>query len=570
MNKLFSTIPTAQSIVALCAAKGISNIVISPGSRNAPLTIGFANHPKINAFSIVDERSAAFFALGIAQQLKKPVALVCSSGSALLNYYPAVSEAFYSDIPLVIISADRPEHLIDVGDGQTIRQKNVFQNHVLYSANLKSGKRNELSQESIDFNEMEINKALNISMEKNGPVHINVPFDEPLYKITAEKLVAVKNEIPNEKEPEFDLKDAKDFIENWNSATKKMVLVGVNFPGELDQNHLNFLGNDESTLVFTETTSNLHHPKFFPSIDTIIAPIETDENADFYFKKLQPDVLLTFGGMVISKKVKAFLRKYPPKKHYHIDLKNAYDTFFCLTQHFKISPNEFLQRILPELKSNNSDYRLFWDEVKNYRIQKRSEYLAQIPFSDFKVFDLIFKNIPQNELLQIGNSSAIRYAQLFDNSEKMAVFCNRGTSGIDGSVSTAVGAAWASKKSTTLLIGDLGFLYDSNGLWNQYIPKNFKIIIVNNAGGGIFRILPGDKNQDYFEKYFETTHQFTAEQLAKMFGFQYCKVSNEMELLSVLKSFYSGEENTILEIFTPRKVNDEILLGYFDFLKKRE
>ncbi|MGB7841808.1 MAG: thiamine pyrophosphate-binding protein, partial [Salinimicrobium sp.] len=188
----YPKIPVARSIVALCEAKGIDHVVISPGSRNAPLTNGFAWNPNIKTYSIVDERSAAFVALGMAQQLQRPVAVVCSSGSALLNYYPAVAEAYYSDIPLVVISADRPVERIDIGDGQTIRQKNVFENHILYSANLHSevvmenySEDKKLQQkqfESQRHNEREINLALNEAIEGKGPVHINVPFYEPLYE----------------------------------------------------------------------------------------------------------------------------------------------------------------------------------------------------------------------------------------------------------------------------------------------------------------------------------------------------------------------------------------------------
>lgn len=567
MNKIESTLPVAQALVELCVAKGITKVVISPGSRNAPLTIGFANHPKIQAFSIVDERCAAFFALGMAQQLRSPVAVVCTSGSALLNYYPAVAEAFYSDIPLVVISADRPEHLIDVGDGQTIRQPNVFQNHILYSANLKSAVRNQLSEKDSFFNDEEINRALNVAIEKNGPVHINAPFDEPLYHVVHKNSKPPENKIPQVERMDFSFSEAENFIKDWNSAKRKMVLVGVHFPDEIDQEELDFLAKDTSVLVFTETTSNIHQPQFFPSIDTIIAPIEKDDRSEVYFKKLQPEVLLTFGGMVVSKKVKAFLRNYPPQKHYHIDSKKAADTFFCLTKHFKIAPPVFFKTVFPDLKSKESGYRAFWDQVKAYRNKKRSEYLKEIPYSDFMVFHEVFKNVPANELLQIGNSSAIRYSQLFPCNEHIQVFCNRGTSGIDGSVSTAVGAALASGKPTTLITGDLSFLYDSNGLWNNTIPKNFRMIIVNNGGGGIFRILPGDKSEGYFAKYFETTHQLTAEHLAKMYDFAYTKVSEENELRSAIKTFFSTEDNQILEIFTPREVNDAVLLNYFDFIK---
>ena len=170
-------IPLAQTLVQLCKARQIEHIVISPGSRNAPLTIGFTNHDFFKCYSIVDERSAAFFALGIAQQIKKPVAVVCTSGSALLNYYPAIAEAFYSDIPLVIISADRPEHLIGVGDGQTIDQKGVYGSHILYEANLSE------HDSEMEFNAREINKALSVAYSQKGPVHINAPFNEPLYEL---------------------------------------------------------------------------------------------------------------------------------------------------------------------------------------------------------------------------------------------------------------------------------------------------------------------------------------------------------------------------------------------------
>ena len=167
----FSNKILSQTLVQLCLDKGIEHIVISPGSRNAPLTIGFGENPVFKCFSIVDERCAAFFALGMAQQLQKPVAVVCTSGSALLNYYPAVAEAFYSDIPLVVISADRPANYIDIGDGQTIRQENVFENHILYNANCIEGEDFQIK------NETEINIALNTAIELNGPVHINIPFN---------------------------------------------------------------------------------------------------------------------------------------------------------------------------------------------------------------------------------------------------------------------------------------------------------------------------------------------------------------------------------------------------------
>lgn len=569
----YSSIPVAQSVVLLCNEKGINHVVISPGSRNAPLTIGFTHHPEMHTYSIVDERSAAFFALGLAQQLQEPVALVCSSGSAVLNYYPAISEAFYSDIPLVVISADRPIERIDIGDGQTIRQRNVFENHILYSANLYSEyvpdtaltdpKLIQKQREATKHNQQEINKALNEAVFGQGPVHINVPFYEPLYNTTEEKLVDPI--IVEEPLKTVELSEAylKTFVEKWNSAKRKLVIVGVLQPNTIEQEFLDRLGNDPSVLVFTETTSNLHHPNFFTRIDNIIGSLD-----DAGFKQLQPEILITIGGMIISKKIKAFLREYQPEQHWHIDPKKAYDTFFCLNKHFKVPVNYFWDKFLPQTSQTSSDYQKKWLEVRAHRDAKHQAYIKDMVWCDFKAFDGVLSRLRPNTQLQLGNSSTVRYVQLFDIDKSLKVFCNRGTSGIDGSTSTAVGAAVGSQLPTTLITGDLSFFYDSNGLWNSYLPKDFKIILVNNSGGGIFRILPGDKTSQAFETYFETIHNLDASHLCKMFGLAYFSASNEDELATAQDAFYKEQEQPcLLEIKTPRIENDKVLLGYFKYLR---
>ena len=569
----FSSIPVAQSVVLLCLSKGIDHVVISPGSRNAPLTIGFTHHPEIETYSIVDERCAAFFALGLAQQLQKPVAVVCTSGSALLNYYPAVSEAFYSDIPLVVISADRPIERIDVGDGQTIRQRNVFENHILYSANLYSelvleestadSKLLQKQREAEKHNQQEINKALNKAIVNKGPVHINVPFYEPLYNVVEELKVDPILVEPQLKNEQITQEEIEPFAKSWNAAKRKIIIVGVLSPDSVEQQFLDFLGNDPSVIVFTETTSNVHHPNFFTRIDNIIGSL--DDNG---FKELQPDLLLTFGGMVISKKIKAFLRIYQPKQHWHIDPKKAYDTYFCLNRHFKLEVNYFLSKFLSNIHPVSSDYQTNWLAVRERRDKLHEDYLKNMEWCDFKAFQIILNNIPSQTMLQLGNSSTVRYAQLFDLDKSLQVFCNRGTSGIDGCTSTAIGAAVGSKILTTLITGDLSFFYDSNALWNNRIPKDFKIVIINNNGGGIFRILPGNKDSEEFDTYFETTHKLSAEHLAKMYDFNYLKVESETEMASNIKEFYTNNDKPfIMEIKTPRSINDKVLLNYFGYIR---
>ncbi|WP_267739837.1 2-succinyl-5-enolpyruvyl-6-hydroxy-3-cyclohexene-1-carboxylic-acid synthase [Myroides injenensis] len=547
---IYPEIKLAQSIIEICKAKNIKNIVISPGSRNAPLTIGFASDPFFTCYSLADERCAAFFAMGISQQTNYPTALVCTSGSALLNYYPAVAEAFYSQIPLIVISADRPTSKIDIGDGQTIRQRDVYHNHILYNANLLE----EASQE----NDSIINMAINMAIAKKGPVHINAPFEEPLYN-TVETLEVSSKIVDLETLPPSPI-EYSSYAKKWNETKRKLVLVGVNKPNSIDKEVIEFLANDPSVVVMTETTSNLHHPNFVEHIDRIITSFNQDD-----FKLFQPDILITFGGMVVSKRIKAFLRKYKPIEHWHIDNLRHYDTFGALTNEIFETPNNFLKNLAPLISNEQTiGYQKRAHDIVLARRARHNDYVATIAFSDLKAFECIANTLPEHTQLQISNSSAIRYAQLVPLDSSIEVFCNRGTSGIDGCTSTAIGAAIGSGKPTVIVTGDISFLYDSNALWNAYIPKNFKIILLNNKGGGIFRILPGHQETPVFNTYFETTHELTAEHLAKMFHFDYYTAQSEEELNQILPEFWqSNDKPVILEIITPTMINDKILQEYF-------
>ena len=548
---IYPKIPLAQSIIEICLAKGITNIIISPGSRNAPLTIGFAQNPNFKCYSIADERSAAFFALGITQQTQQPTAVVCTSGSALLNYYPAVAEAFYSQIPFLVISADRPQNKIDIGDGQTIRQQNVFQNHSVFNANL--------TEEASEENDLKINKAIETAILQKGPAHINAPFEEPLYetvetlsvqpKITTETHIAAPETIEN----------IDEIISIWNSAKRKLILVGVNEAHTIHPDIIENWANDPSIVVLTETTSNLYHCSVVDSIETLVTPFD-----DAAFEAFEPEILITFGGMIVSKRIKAFLRKYKPEHHWHIDTLRAYDTFNALTKHIIMQPNTFFSDLLAKTIMVKSDYFAKISNIYESRKIKKQEYLNTIPFSDFKVFEKVIGSLPENSQLQISNSSAIRYAQLIDIDPTIEVFCNRGTSGIDGSTSTAIGAAVGNPKQTVFITGDISFLYDSNALWNSYIPENFKIILVNNGGGGIFRILPGHEEKPVFNTYFETSHHLTAEHLAKMYDLNYSVANDVISLEEKLIRLYNDNSKpAILEIFTPTLENDKILKQFF-------
>jgi 2-succinyl-5-enolpyruvyl-6-hydroxy-3-cyclohexene-1-carboxylate synthase len=545
----------AQIVISACVQFHIETVVISPGSRNAPLTIGFSNHKRIKTLSVVDERCAAFFALGIAQQTQKPVAILCTSGSALLNYYPAIAEAFYSNIPLVVISADRPKHLIDIGDGQTIRQENVFENHILFSANLIENEKYKTRNSQL------IGEALQIAVSQRGPVHINVPFDEPLYE-TVEELTTFN--FPHISLSSLDNSNINyEKLGNiWNAAKKKIILVGVNYPDAELHQLMDLYAEDTSVLIFTETTSNLRHNKAIDSIDQLIFSL-----TDLEFKALKPDILITFGGMIISKRIKRFLRDYQPKHHWNIDARKATNTFFCLSEFIQTKPVDFFSHFNQFITPLKSDYQTKWLTFRDERRVKHASYFKDINYSDFSVFEQVLESIPDQCQLQISNSSIIRYAQLFSIKDEINIFCNRGTSGIDGSTSTAIGAAFANKKQTIFITGDLSFFYDSNGLWNTNIPLNFRVIIINNSGGGIFKIIPGPGTTNATE-YFTTPHCLTAEHLAKMHQFEYQRAHSKETVTKELDGFFEASDKPkILEIFTPSAENDLILKTYFKHIQ---
>ena len=545
----------AQLIISELKHAGVAHAVISPGSRNAPLIIGLHSIEEIKTYSIPDERSAGFFGLGIAQQIREPVALICTSGSALLNYYPAIAEAFYNHIPLIVISADRPPHLIDIGDGQTIRQENVFANHCHYHLNMGVQR---LAEDAAS-----LRAAFQLSKNAQGPVHINVPFDEPLYEVTSEKYeieLAENIESNGENEPinpEFD-----SYSKIWNTAEKKIVLVGSYFPDEELQLQLEELVDDPSVLVMIENTANVRHSKFINSIDKLIFPFEPDE-----IEKFRPDILVTLGGMIVSKKIKQHLRNFPPKHHWHVDPLRAFDTFHCLEHHFKLTANEFFTGFFKYCKKVESNYQQFWLGRKKIRVSNHDKFLIDCAFSDLKAFHILLSSLRAPGKLQLANSSVIRYSQLFEIDPDVHVFCNRGTSGIDGSTSTAIGAANVTQVPTVFITGDISFFYDSNALWNNYIPQNFRIIVINNGGGGIFRFIPGPKETEALD-YFETPHELRAEQLCVMHDIYYLQVDNEQSLIGAMDSFFKqSDKPKLLEVVTPRRENDQVLKAYFKALK---
>ena len=585
----YPIIPVAQTLILSCLKFDFFDVVISPGSRNVPLAIGFASNKKFKCYSIVDERSAAFFALGLSQKSKKPTILICTSGSALLNYYPALAEAYYSEIPLIILSADRPEYKINIGDGQTINQSNVFEKNILYSNSLKQDcshateeiiKSNlqkivndkadyykiEKLQKSIQKNnEKIIEIAFNLSINKMQPVHLNVPMEEPLYEFNDFPSISVKVKKKTEKNPT--LTDLENFYKEINKASKIMILIGVSDGNILSKKSIQKINSCSSIIVMKEHTSNVFNESFISNIDRLIGPIELQSNSDSVFDELSPEIIISLGGMIISKKIKSFLRNYKPRKHFHIGNNISKDSFYSGVEHINTTANKFFENI--DLNKSDSKYFEKWNQLDYSKLDLHNRYMKVINFSDLKVFEILTNWIPKKYNIQVANSTPIRYFQLFDLKNKNMMFANRGTSGIDGSTSTAIGSSVQNDSPVLLVTGDLSFFYDVNALWNNHIPKNFRIIIINNSGGGIFKILPGFKENNLFSEFIETQHNLSARLIAKMFNFNYTRVSTKFGLNLYLRTFFKNSKKPkILEIKTSSVKSTKILKEYFRYLSK--
>lgn len=553
--KQFSSKRSIQILAHLLKEYGIFNVVISPGSRNAPLAIHFSETDELNCYSIVDERSAGFVGLGMAKSEKKPVALTCTSGSAAANYYPAITEAFYQNIPLLILTADRPTDFVDIFDGQTIRQNDLFQQHSYGDFQLLEDEKENADDENFSL----IKKAIELCIEKQGPVHINIPLEEPLYQLVSEIPVfpAVEKTIQKK---QYEL--PSNLAAEWNLSKRIMILVGTRDYSEELEMQLTQLVKNHSAVILTEANSNIKHPKFFNHIDRYIFNFSEED-----FKTYAPDLLITIGQNVVSKKIKQFLRKAKPKNHWHIHEVWQPDTFFALTEKVETKPEIFFSKLLKFITLEPQAYFNLWDILRDKRDLKHTDYCLKAPFSDFKFFEILSQKLPEKINLHFSNSSAIRYAQLFEY-QTNSIHCNRGTSGIDGCTSTAMGFAMKSKIQTVLVTGDVSFFYDINGLWNNYIPPYTRIIVFNNGGGDIFKIIPGPDSTNALDEFILTQHHKNAEHLAKHFGFAYTKVDDEDTLSRVLDNFFKPDAKAkILEVDTSAIENSAVLKEYFEFLK---
>jgi 2-succinyl-5-enolpyruvyl-6-hydroxy-3-cyclohexene-1-carboxylate synthase len=509
----------------------------------------------------------------LAQQSHKPTVLVCTSGTAAYNFAPSIAEAFFSHTPLIVFTADRPSEWIAQHDGQTIYQGEIYGKHVKGSYQLPQDYDHPESLWAIN---RIVNEAINLAtQEPRGPVHINAPFREPLYP--------EKNESTNfsddiriiEHFPGLpDLTDEmKKFIQREWPLYKKVLVVAA---------------QAERSEQLTETLTSFAKARNIPVVADIISNLHEAENVishtdlflgqapDSVKKTLQPDLLITFGKSLISKNLKVFLRKYPAVQHWHVQaagiptdaLKNLTQVFYTTEEKFFAFLNSMPSAPQFE-KQKQTNYSKLWEVEERRVVRAISEFYPHEELSELEIVKDVLTGLPDTSILHLANSMSVRYANLVGLSERkkgIEVFSNRGTSGIDGCTSTAVGHALASDKLNVLITGDVAFFYDRNAFWHNYPLANIRVVVLNNHGGLIFNMIDGPASQPEAAEYFITKQQLKATKLCEEFGFQHLKIDNKRKIKNVLKDFFDIDGSTkILEVETDLQLNRNL----FDNLKQK-
>lgn len=535
-------------LAEICFREGIEHVIISPGSRNAPLISAFVKRFGQKCISMVDERSAGYFALGLARYNGNPVALISTSGTAILNYGPSIAEAYYQHIPVLAITADRPAEWIDQQDNQTIRQNEVFKNFIKSSYQLpqKINSVDTLSR----AHDIIMHAIRTCKTNLTGPVHLNVPIDEPLYEPLPEPSGNfLKQQINPGAKKDPVLPDK--FLTIWAKAKRIMIIHGHCTPNNLIFQSIQKLSTDSRIVIIGENISNCS------AHDIISNPEHLLANYSDYLE-LPPDVLIYSAGQVVSKRLKTYLRNSIIKETWRIGIDEyPIDTFRQNNQILQTFPGDFYAELVNyiETKENNG-YKNSWLSASIASRKYIHSVMTKIPFCDLKAFNIIMESVPPDTILELGNSSAIRYSQLFKSRTDLVYYANRGVSGIDGCLSTACGTAYSSNKLTVSILGDLSFIYDSNALWNKHLPNNLRIIVLNNSGGDIFNLIEGSIRQPKIEHYLIAHHPVSIQKLAEAFNLDYFCSQDEQELKNQLNGFFNtGSRAALLEIKTPPRQN---------------
>lgn len=535
MNDVSHNTQHVHNLIAEFTRLGITKAVICPGSRSAALTETLVNSSVFETTSCVDERSAGYLAMGMAQQAKKPVIAVCTSGTAAVNFYPALIESYYQGIPVLFITADRPPQWIDQWDGQTIRQNGLYSNYI-QTVTIGANDGDFITQRITGLSE-------SLYSLSPGPAHLNVPISEPFYGGSFPSFKKESSETVLIKKPEVKESDLKTVISALKNAQRPVLLAGQ---GDYDPELREFLMGAQFPII-ADPCSNLHSLKnSLTQLDLFFS-----DSFSAYF----PDLIISLGTSVVSKVCKQKLR-VTSLLQFHIGFLSPGDPLQKQPTHIFADPLIFLKSLPEGLITK--DWQDQFLECRVRIVDRLSQAQGTSHNSHYDMVAAILRRNSNPDVIHFGNSMAIRWAGLLPQlPSKSEIHCNRGTSGIDGCLSTAVGHALASpQKNHWLIIGDLSFFYDRNGLWLAVLPENLKIIVLNDGGGGIFHVIKGPQREGKLAQYFQTNHNRSAVNTAEEFNLSYQQINN-LESLGSDIPILAKNELCILELFAQMANNEK-------------
>jgi len=546
---LISNIPAVQQVAALMCAHGVTRCILCPGSRNSPLLKTLAAMDEMECRGVTDERSAGFIALGWAAQSHETVAIIVTSGSATLNLHPAVAEARYRHIPLLIITADRPQAWIGQQDGQTLPQNHIFGNLVKSSVNLPEGTS---PQEHWHRNRL-INEAiLSINQHGKGPAQINIAIPDQLFGLEDRELPKERR-ITRLELSQMNGKEEEALLQQVESQARRLILIGQHSAPPAITAKL----RDKGFVIIAEHLANCG------TIPHIINQPELCLRGHPQPEQLSPDILISMGGEIVSKDIKDWLRKHPPQLHWHISEDGEIiDSFACLSQIIEGKSQEIwelLEAFLEDIDYNSSahQYLQAW-EHRAETIHIRP--IAELPYGSGRLVEELIAALPIPCTLHLANSSSVRYAMRAPIPKGIQVECNRGVNGIEGSLSAAIGYAMGEEnKANFLIIGDLSFFYDMNVLAHATQSPNLRILLLNNGGGGIFRHITGMKTDPASQltaqgfDFIIAPHQNNAKGWAESIGLRYIAVHQLSDYPAALAQLCDNNHGSalIVEAFIP-------------------
>lgn len=559
---MYSDKRNVRQLLSLLKAHKISHFVVSPGSRHIPIVISMEADNFFHLYSVVDERSASFFAIGLMQRFKEPVGIICTSGTASANYCSAINECLYQELPLLVLTADREESLRDQHEDQMIRQTTMFTPIAKMVANLPVVK----DENDAWFNNRLINEALlELTHKGNGPVQINIPIPEHLDEFDAPTL-------PNERVVKrHELSDI-----DWKETSKKIqgkkvvVVCGEGYTLTEEQRlSLDQFCDKFDAIVLCDKMSNCHVKN---SIENAFSTLHALSRTDI--KNLAPDIVISIrANYSFNPEFKLFIKlskEHPIQNWYVHPSGRVVDPFKgLLTEVFEMDEFYFFKHVADALETNATEsiYSEAW------KVIAESIEMPNVSYGHINAVGHFLKNIPNNCILQLANSNSVRMAQLYDIDPSIEIHCNRGTDGIDGCMSTTIGFASETDKLVFLMIGDLTFFYDMNALWNRQLGKNVRIFLVNNGGGAIMH-MPKRPTfaAEHLPNFISARHKASAKAWAEDCGFKYVSARTEEEIINGVNILTKSEGDgpIILEVFSDMFEDTKIFNNYYFTISRKK